>query len=89
MRRIEERKRHDSLRSATEHPKGTVALAKVAVGRPALFYTIKNKHGYKNGLDGLAWLLPTIDDEYRLTGYFEDRMPCTMSVSPIKAVQSL
>lgn len=36
-------------------------------GRTALFYTLKIKNNYKKVPDGLAWLLPTDDDEYRFS----------------------
>lgn len=57
MRRTEERKRHDSL-ARHEQP----------VGRTTLFYAFKIQLKNKNVLDGLAWLLPTSDDEYRFPG---------------------
>jgi len=37
-------------------------------GRTTLVFTFKIKHYQKQVLYGLAWLLPTIDDEYRFCG---------------------
>jgi len=37
-------------------------------GRPALFYTFKNKHFIKMGWTAWRDFLPTIDDEYRFSG---------------------
>jgi hypothetical protein len=36
-------------------------------GRTALLYSIKNQSTYKTVLYGMAWLLPTIDNEYRFS----------------------
>jgi hypothetical protein len=36
-------------------------------GRTTLVFTFKIKHYQKQVLYGLAWLLPTIDDEYRFS----------------------